>query len=86
MSKVTGAKILNEWDAVTAAQAKPEIYVTITKDGDEAYRSTYDTKEDAVDNGDHNGELVLTYKLVKVEELALKRSTMTVPVKIPVAS
>lgn len=58
-----------------------EIYITLEGEGDDCYRNTYDDKESAVDNGNHEGTLVATYKLVKVEKLALRRSTRLVTTK-----
>jgi hypothetical protein len=71
-------------DNLTTDQNKhlpDEIFVTIEGENDDAYRNTYDNREDAVDNGDHDGTLVATYRLVSVETLALRRSTRLVKVK-----
>jgi hypothetical protein len=82
MSNVPGSKLLPEYDDRVAKQLAATIFVTVELDGEtDAYRSTYDTAEDAVDAGDHESTLVATYKLVKIEELALKRSTAVVKVK-----
>lgn len=56
------------------------IYVGVERDGDDAYRATWDCPEDVVEAGDKDGEIVATYKLVKIEKLALKRSTKIVKV------
>ena len=64
------------------AQMLPEIFVTIEGGGpndDDAYRCTFDTKEDAVDNNPGDVEWVATYKLVKVERLKLNRKVELVP-------
>lgn len=81
MKKVQGAKILAEYDESIVKLAAPEIYVTVEGVGDDAFRNMHDTKEDAVSSGDTAGELVLTYRLVKIEELALKRTVVVVKAK-----
>ena len=63
-----------------AKQFQDVIFVTAEVEGEDSYRNTYDIAADAVDCGDHDGTYVATYKLVKVEKLALKRSTKLVKV------
>ena len=59
-----------------------EIYVTVEDAGsNEPYRSTHDSQADAVDSGPHTGTYVATYKLVKVEKLALIRTVKVQKVK-----
>ena len=86
MSKIQGGKILVDYNSDIQAQLVPEIYVTVEDAGDNTwFRNTHDSKEDAVENGDVDGELVATYKLVRIEELRLVRSRVVVPTTIPMA-
>lgn len=58
-----------------------EIFATVDGTGDDAYRNTYSAQIDAVESNDKSGTLVATYRLVKVETLALKQSVKLVTVK-----
>lgn len=63
-------------------QLQSEIYVTVEKDGDNAFRCTFDEVGDAVDAGDHAGQIVATYKLVKIEKLRLVRTVSIIKAKL----
>lgn len=52
-----------------------------TDDDGEAYFPIYDSKQDAVSEYDNATGFVATYKLVKVERLALKRTVSVVKAK-----
>lgn len=58
------------------------IFVAVVdgEDGD-AYRLTYDSQVDAVQNNNKAGTLIAAYKLVSVERIALKQTTKVVKVK-----
>jgi hypothetical protein len=55
-------------------------YARINGSGDDSFHEHYENKEDCVDAGEDKeaGELVATYKLVKVERLKLVRSAKLV--------
>lgn len=57
------------------------IFVTVEGEDDDAYRNTYDSQVDAVENNNKAGTLVATYQLVSVERIALKQTTKVVKVK-----
>jgi hypothetical protein len=70
----------NDLTTVENEQLQDEIFVIVenaTKP-EEAFRLTCGTREEAVASGDENGQLVATYKLVKVERLKLVRHTRMV--------
>ncbi len=81
MSKVIGKKILDDYTDEVTKHLKPEIYVTVQGTGDDSFAVVNDTKADAVMNGESDeaeGELVCTYKLVRVEVLKVKHTTEVV--------
>jgi hypothetical protein len=73
-----------EGPAGTKEEFLQELFVTRDGVGEESrYNMVYDDKVDAVQEGNPSCTLVATYKLVKVERLALKRSTKVVTLKDP---
>lgn len=79
MAKVSRKKLTEVENRILA----DEIFVRVELDGDDgesSYSCNYESKEDAVDSGDHDGTVVATYKLMNVERLALKRSVELVSV------
>jgi hypothetical protein len=50
-------------------------YARLMTDSNDVYHEFYEDKTDCVAAGDPAGERVATYKLVKVERLALRRTT-----------
>ncbi len=73
-----------EGPAGTKEEFLQELFVTRDGAGDDGrFERMYRTKPDAVENNCHDCTLVATYKLVKVERLALKLSTKVVTLKDP---
>jgi hypothetical protein len=70
----------NELTTVENEQLRDEIFVIVENaaNPDEAFRIACNSREEAVASGDENGQLVATYKLVKVERLKLVKHTRMV--------
>lgn len=75
MSTIAGIDKLKKYAKNVNEAAAPVIYCTVEQDGDAAYLIPHASRVDAA-NGDADDGLVLTYKLMKVEELEVEETVV----------